>query len=693
MPIRRVLFASHACYLDDSNGAAVASRATMEALARRGSAVEVLCGTRMDIEGEVDPAAWLAARGWAVEESGGGAWEVGARGVRADEPRQLRLTVGGVPIAMHRGPTTRPHEPEDDEREEFLRLVEATLDRFRPDVLVGYGGSRLVAEVFARARARGVATVFTLHNFDYRVTWPFADVDAVLVPSRFAADYYREALGLECTALPYLIDPGRVRAEARDPRYVTFVNPIPEKGLYAFARIADELGRRRPDIPLLVIESRGTEATLAACGLDLRAHGNVHLMAQTSDPRRFWGVTRICLVPSLWWESQGLVAVEAMMNGVPVVASDRGALPETLGRAGIVLPLPDRLTPATRTLPTAEEVGPWVESVIRLWDDAGFHAEHRRRALVEAERWAPEILEHEYVRFFEQLMRPSLVSPDPMTTGWHALPGRGRSGDHALAGRATPPSDGEPGVFSEQTIRPGGAPNVARPPGRAKAVVLVPFLEAIDRDCEAGLRGLEVEGVRVVRAGGQSAVDLARNVLASEALHDGAEAIVFVDADIGFDPLDALRLLARPEPVVCGVYAKKGPRELTSRFADGIDEVHFGGVGGLYPLKYAAAGFLRIRASVLRRMIAELALPLCNADRGRGLWPFFQPLAVPSEDGGHRYLTEDWAFSHRLGLLGIVPLADTTIRLWHFGRYPFGWEDAGAEPSRHPRYTYRISGR
>ncbi len=45
-----------------------------------------------------------------------------------------------------------------------------------------------------------------------------------------------------------------------------------------------------------------------------------------------------------------------MVNGVPVVGSDRGGIPEALGGAGIVLPLPDRLTPATRIPPTAEKV-------------------------------------------------------------------------------------------------------------------------------------------------------------------------------------------------------------------------------------------------------------------------------------------------------------------------------------------------
>ena len=200
----------------------------------------------------------------------------------------------------------------------------------------------------------------------------------------------------------------RVRAGTRDPRYVTFVNPSLEKGVYVFARIADELGRKRPDIPLLVVEARGTERSLVDCGLDLRIHRNVFVMSHTSDPRQFWGVTHICVLPSLWWENQPLVAIEAMVNGIPVIGSDRGGIPETLGDSGIVLGIPTRLNPNTRELPTAMEVEAWVKSIIALWDDQGWYAEQSRRAAAESCRCWPEVLEPDYVRFFQEV-RPAAV--------------------------------------------------------------------------------------------------------------------------------------------------------------------------------------------------------------------------------------------------------------------------------------------
>ena len=329
---RSILCAAFRCYFDNSNGAAVAIRALMEALTRQGFSTAALTGTCLELNQDSDPAAWLAAQGLMFDTRGGDGWSIDARGLRAVAPIHYRLTVQNVQAVLCRSTSSRVHEPDGAEQEDFLRLFEHAIERSRPDVLINYGGDLLANEIRARARARGVAVVFALHNFSYHSSRAFESVDAVIVPSQFAADHYRKTLGLECTVLPNLIDLDRVRATTHDPRYVTFVNPSYEKGVYAFARIADELGRRRPDIPLLVVEGRGAERTLADCGLDLRVHGNVHMMGHTHDPRLFWAVSRVCLIPSLWWENQPLVAVEAMVNGIPV---DRIGHPP-LGRRGVL---------------------------------------------------------------------------------------------------------------------------------------------------------------------------------------------------------------------------------------------------------------------------------------------------------------------------------------------------------------------
>ena len=81
------------------------------------------------------------------------------------------------------------------------------------------------------------------------------------------------------------------------------------------------------------------------------------------------------------------------------------------------------------------------------------------------------------------------------------------------------------------------------------------------------LRSLVRAGVALSRFS-LSAIDLLRSAMLSHALREGFDSMLFIDADIGFDPADALRLLARPEPVVAGIYVhNKGAisRELLRR--------------------------------------------------------------------------------------------------------------------------------
>jgi hypothetical protein len=214
-----------------------------------------------------------------------------------------------------------------------------------------------------------------------------------------------------------------------------------------------------------------------------------------------------------------------------------------------------------------------------------------------------------------------------------------------------------------------------------KPVVLVPYYSAIEKECEEGLRSLVKAGVALSRFS-LSAIDLLRSAMLSHAYRRGHDQFLFIDSDIGFDPGDALRLLARPEPVVAGIYVHNKGRDFAGTFARGVTRVVFGpGAPGLYPMLYAPTGFLKIRAEVLTRMIDELQLPECHWGSITGIYPFFLPLCVADGRGGTRYLTEDYSFSHRLAQIGVTPLADTTIKLAHYKKYGLSYDDLRPRPA------------
>lgn len=120
--------------------------------------------------------------------------------------------------------------------------------------------------------------------------------------------------------------------------YFLFVgNPLPHKNLSgllaAFAGLPAGLG----GLVLAGIPPAARPAVVRACaarGLDRR----VMLLAPLSGaamPRLYQGATAL-VCPSLW-EGFGLPALEAMACGTPVLAGARGALPEVVGEAGLLV--------------------------------------------------------------------------------------------------------------------------------------------------------------------------------------------------------------------------------------------------------------------------------------------------------------------------------------------------------------------
>ncbi len=193
---------------------------------------------------------------------------------------------------------------------------------------------------------------------------------------------------------PGIAPPGRCSA---------FINPQADKGMTVFARIALELGRRRPEIPLLLVEGRGTSEALARLELDLSGLTNLNRMANTPDPRDFYRVSRVVLMPSLWRESLGRVAAEAMANGIPVLASDRGACLKRWVMPGLSSTSPNGSLPRAALCRPRGEVAPWVAAIERLWDDSAFEARHRALAKDGARRWDGDRLGEQYEAFFRSL--------------------------------------------------------------------------------------------------------------------------------------------------------------------------------------------------------------------------------------------------------------------------------------------------
>lgn len=315
------------------------------------------------------------------------------------------FTLAGVRVTMLMTRQNDPTRPDPFERDQFLFLLEQILKEFNPAVLVSYGGHPVVREALRHARRRRVTTVYSLRNYGYDDRGWFEHVDHVFTCSPYLSAFYREKIGLISTGIESPIEWDEALAPSEMRRFVTFVNPLPAKGAAVFGRLADMLGSRRPDIPLLVVQSASTAGHLNAIpGLDFGKYPHIMAAPATSSPAEYFALTRILLAPSVFPEPFGRVAVEAMINGIPPLVSNRGALPETVAGAGRVLPIPDWLTPNSMQPPSVEEMEPWFEAVCSLWDDPAAYAEASRLARETAERLYSEPTQRQrYHEYFTSL--------------------------------------------------------------------------------------------------------------------------------------------------------------------------------------------------------------------------------------------------------------------------------------------------
>jgi hypothetical protein len=221
-----------------------------------------------------------------------------------------------------------------------------------------------------------------------------------------------------------------------------------------------------------------------------------------------------------------------------------------------------------------------------------------------------------------------------------------------------------------------------------KAVILVPVADRIAPPCEEALRGLESQGYLVRRFHGYRSLDLVRNQMASDALADGFDELIWIDPHIAFELSAIERLRSHQLPLVCGVYPVGRQHELSCQLPPEIKELSFGTTGGLQEVIYTQLGFAYTHRVVYDRIHADLKLPVCKQPYGRALVPFFAPSAV--QDGQTKdwvYLSEDYSFCQRCRRVNSPIMIDTSIRLWVEAGAFLSWEEIGQPRERYESLT------
>ena len=409
----RFLLVNNHCISDPTAGVTHSLRTMVEWLADAGHACQVLTTARFESPVTFTIEDHLRARAVALPplpSRGRRAKQFGKKPRVADRP-VVRYAVGTVPVTLLLTRHNDESRPDRAEATQFLSLLDQLLDDFAPDQLIACNGHPMILEAMQRARSRGITTAFAVRGFGYYEARYFKDVDHAFTCSQYLTDLYREQVGLISTPLEPPIDWSIVVAPTESRAFVTFVNPAPHKGLLLFARLADMLGSRRPDIPVLVVQSGESGGALNGIpGIDFSRYPQIMAAPPVPTPADYFALTRILLVPSVWPEPFGRVAAEAMINGIPPLVGDRGALPHVVGGdfanggGGRVLPIPEWMTHESTRLPSEQEVEPWYEAVCALWDDPALYQAMAARARhLAEERYSEDLSRRQHVEYFTSL--------------------------------------------------------------------------------------------------------------------------------------------------------------------------------------------------------------------------------------------------------------------------------------------------
>lgn len=394
----RILLAVHNYYNDPITGAMHVLRTAMKWLAEAGHSCRVLCTVRMDTSADLRPLDHLAKLGIKPRRVGGG------REGSHTNPA-WRYTVDGVDVTMLQTRHNLAKKPDPPETRWFLNTLDEMIRSEPPDVVVGYGIHPVIPAAFKAARAAGAATVVRVANKGQELRGYYKDVDRVITCSGYLSGYYRDVIGLISTPIAPAMDWSQIVAPTESRAFLTFVNPLRRKGAGVFARVADMLGSRRPDIPILVVQSAGSASMLNSIpGIDFAKYPQIMAAPAVDMPAEFLALTKLLMVPSVWPEPFGRVAAEAMINGIPPLVSDRGALAglvggdASAGGGGRVLGIPGWMDEHSAKIVSEPEALPWVDAVCDLWDNTEAYRQlsDRARAIAE-DRYSERTLRPQYI--------------------------------------------------------------------------------------------------------------------------------------------------------------------------------------------------------------------------------------------------------------------------------------------------------
>jgi glycosyltransferase involved in cell wall biosynthesis len=229
------------------------------------------------------------------------------------------------------------------------------------------------------------------------------------------AAYIREHLGRDATVIhPPIYGHPPFRQFGRfGSGTVLMVNPCAVKGISIFLALAHIF----PNVEFAALKGWGTTAQDRAA---LSAIANVRVLETVPDIEDVLREARCLLMPSVWYEGFGLIAMEAMLRGVPVIASNSGGLEEAKRGTGYIVPVhpvakyelvfDDRGMP--RAIVPEQDLTRWVAALETMLNDEAAYWSEAERSRQAALAFVSGLDASDFERYLQQLQPSASHSQD-----------------------------------------------------------------------------------------------------------------------------------------------------------------------------------------------------------------------------------------------------------------------------------------